>query len=85
MSLRFWVILAFLLLQLPSIQNQNEKDLCALIVVFKDIQLKNVHGYPLGYKTIRKLNPPKVQINQTSSNVLDGSRSSPQLNTLTSD
>ena len=45
MILRFWVILAFLLLQLPSIQNQNEKDLCALIVVFKEISLKNVTSF----------------------------------------
>ena len=36
-----------------------------------------LHGYPLGYKTWGKSNSPKVQINQTSSNILDGSASSP--------
>ena len=36
-----------------------------------------LHGYPLGYKTRGKSNPSKVQINQTRSNILDGSMSSP--------
>ena len=47
-----------------------------------------LHGYPPSYKTREKSNPPKVQINKTSSYVLDGFGSCPQdspVNTLTSD
>ena len=47
-----------------------------------------LHRYPPSYKTREKSNPLKVQINKTSSNVLNGFGLCPQdspLNTLTSD